>query len=70
LLNHATPDAAGMQLGQLNVKVDYLKGQLLSRSLVVKYVSKLQAAVQHPVPVLFMGGSKDDYEAVPIKRLP
>ncbi|KAL0020839.1 hypothetical protein WJX79_007770 [Trebouxia sp. C0005] len=34
-----------------------------------KYVSKLQAAVQHTVPVLFMGGSTDDYEAVPIKRL-
>jgi len=32
-LNHATPDAAGMQLGQLNVKADCLKGQLLSRSL-------------------------------------
>ncbi len=58
-----------MQLGQCDIRVDLLNWQLLSRPLGGDDVSKVQAAVQHSVPVLLMGGSKDDYETVPIKQL-
>lgn len=33
------------------------------------YTDKLQEAVACVVPILFMGGSQSDYEAVPIKRI-
>lgn len=35
----------------------------------LKYTSKVQAAVCHTVPILFMGGLQEDYEAVSIKRM-
>ena len=57
-LNHATPDTAGMQLGQCNIRDDLSKGQLSPKSLVVKYDSKMQAAVQHSVPVLLYVAAK------------
>ncbi len=37
--------------------------------LLAKYTSKMQAAVLHTVPVLFLGGQVQDYEAVSIKRI-
>lgn len=43
--------------------------RLLQDHLLARYTSKMQAAVLHTVPVLFLGGQFQDYEAVPIKRM-
>ena len=50
-------------------EADELITRLSQDHLLVKYTSKLQAAVLHTVPVLFMGGQTEDYAAVSIKRM-
>ena len=48
---------------------EVMVSRLVQDHQLVKYTSKIRAAVLHTVPVLFNGGQRDDYEAVPIKHI-
>ena len=56
-------------LGSSMAAAGVMLSRFLSDHTLQKYIDKLQAAVLHTVPVLFMGGSTDDYEAVTLKRM-